>query len=201
MNQLDPLINKSMWTFEEDAIIKKLHNQVGTKWRKFVDYLPGRCDNAIKNRYHVISRDNFADHNRQCALKRAREIEQALSTGSNCSADHDESDDDKLKRLCSARAFLDQKIGELLAKKRRCSSPNRCSQDGSSHSTSSEKPFQVTPNAAEFELSSDFDTDWDDIDVDVFMSAFETEEPSWLVSGDNTMSELHSKRICSDMLG
>lgn len=62
INQLDPNIKKSPWTYEEDAAIKRLHDQLGKKWSKFMDYLPGRSDNAIKNRWHVISRDNYAEH-------------------------------------------------------------------------------------------------------------------------------------------
>lgn len=62
INQLDPNIKKTPWTFEEDAVIKRLHDQLGKKWSKFMDLLPGRSDNAIKNRWHVISRDNYAEH-------------------------------------------------------------------------------------------------------------------------------------------
>lgn len=63
VNQLDPSIKKSMWTHEEDVILKKMHRQVGTKWSKIMAYLPGRSDNAIKNRFHIISRENYFQHN------------------------------------------------------------------------------------------------------------------------------------------
>lgn len=61
INQLDPNIKKTPWTIEEDTTIKRLHDQLGKKWSKFMDYLPGRSDNAIKNRWHVISRDNYVE--------------------------------------------------------------------------------------------------------------------------------------------
>ena len=58
MNQLDPKNKKSPWSDEEDATIIKLHNRYGNKWKSFVVYLPGRSDNAVKNRYHLLTKQN-----------------------------------------------------------------------------------------------------------------------------------------------
>jgi len=55
-NHLDPSINKSAFTPDEDAKIWHLFHSLGPRWALMAKEMPGRPDNSIKNHFNTVLR-------------------------------------------------------------------------------------------------------------------------------------------------
>jgi hypothetical protein len=65
-NYLAPSARKTSWTPQEDQLLIESQQRWGNKWAKIASLIPGRTDNAVKNRWNS-------------ALKRRIEISQSAA--------------------------------------------------------------------------------------------------------------------------
>ncbi|XP_044366763.1 uncharacterized protein [Triticum aestivum] len=56
INQLDPNIERKIWTDSEDMKLIELHQTWGNRWSVIARLLSGRPENAVKNHYHATKR-------------------------------------------------------------------------------------------------------------------------------------------------
>ncbi|KAF9362165.1 hypothetical protein BGX34_006675 [Mortierella sp. NVP85] len=76
-NHLDPTIDKSPFTPEENELILSLHEKMGSKWAEMSKLMPGRPDNAIKNHFNT----SMQRQRRRLSLQDPSELQMKFTEG------------------------------------------------------------------------------------------------------------------------
>ncbi|KAK8878656.1 hypothetical protein M9Y10_005436 [Tritrichomonas musculus] len=64
MSSISPTLIKDTWSPQEDLILIRKQSEFGNKWTLIHNFLPGRSNTAIKNRWKCLCRRSMSKHQR-----------------------------------------------------------------------------------------------------------------------------------------
>jgi len=97
LNVLTPNINKGCWTPIEDQMILALHNEIGAQWCRIAEYLHGRTESQVKNRFYTYLKKKCEKAAQEQAIQKEQERMRTLESVSSQSVIKIEEEDLKVK--------------------------------------------------------------------------------------------------------
>ena len=79
INYLDPNLNKSQWTEEEDKLLYQKFNEIGRKWKIISSFFKNRTDINVKNRWLMLERHRLKNSKNKEQKESPKELNKVSS--------------------------------------------------------------------------------------------------------------------------